>query len=641
MRRICIALLLLLMASPAFAATLSINWNNSGGVFPTLAGNMLSSDVAQAGQQTTDANVDGVPDSTHAELLGDILAHDSSNGGKPWHDAVYNAFVANRAKLNATQAIITANSLTGGKMTDYCCLFVTIGDDASWNWFLSIAGGIADYFSITFNPVRTDYVGVPELLSVCSDLDGDTVNNIREYFGQSRVRADFVAAAQNDATAVAGCGPFPCAGNVDCLIPGISYTYDSANQKVYLLTPLEPRWTDAEAYAQNIMIGGMLTPSHLVAINSLAENNFCKGLAQLNGNDLYIGCTDKEPYTTMDNWVWVDNSSVVFFIQNPTSGGTAQGGAYANWNSGEPNGDGEFYGEIRTDGKWNDVYGDNSTEGEENWQKGIVELAGTYADTTPANGVPDAFETLVCLPGNCGAAEGEVVVEGEGEVVVEGEGEVAGPCAYEGLFNDPAIGQGPLLMLLLSLGPDWTELDILGNGFPQAAQMALVEYALCHADSPAHDLVAAGFATNKALFASDVATLAALNPTFAALGAVGDLMPALIGSSTAMKFAINALVLDATSGVTGLPNYDNYVVFTTGGKAPSEEMVSADGDFDGDGISNLDEWVAALGNLSVFTDAATNPWIGPPVPVGGMIGLAVLMGAVAAGGSRTITRRKK
>ena len=79
----------------------------------------------------------------------------------------------------------------------------------------------------------------------------------------------------------------------------------------------------------------------------------------------------------------------------------------------------------------------------------------------------------------------------------------------------------------------------------------------------------------------------------------------------------------------------------------TEEPLSATGDYDGDGLTNLDEYlqvIAAGGDEFVFADAASDPtpfWEGnPAVPVAGVIGLGLLLGGLAAGGALALRRRK-
>jgi len=69
----------------------------------------------------------------------------------------------------------------------------------------------------------------------------------------------------------------------------------------------------------------------------------------------------------------------------------------------------------------------------------------------------------------------------------------------------------------------------------------------------------------------------------------------------------------------------------------------ADGDFDGDGSSNLAEYnfVAARGGSPLdFAAAATNAFAGPGVPVVGLVGLGLLAGACTLGGALSIRRKK-
>jgi PKD repeat protein len=184
---------------------------------------------------------------------------------------------------------------------------------------------------------------------------------------------------------------------------------------------------------------------------------------------------------------------------------------------------------------------------------------------------------------------------------------------------------------------------IPGDGLPDAAQIALIEYVACNTMLDANAVTYAGMVTNKALFLEDVAALAALEPDFGALAFFGDLFAGLIGSSEEMRDTVNALIYALTSGYTGLPNYADYVVFGLDKEGP---LFGADGDVDGDGKTNLEEYeavMAAGGDIDTFIDAATDPynfWDGnPDLPVAGILGLGLLAGTMLAGAALAIRKK--
>ncbi|MFX0206925.1 MAG: GH25 family lysozyme, partial [Candidatus Hodarchaeota archaeon] len=74
---------------------------------------------------------------------------------------------------------------------------------------------------------------------------------------------------------------------------------------------------------------------HLVSITTSGENEFVSNLA--GSNKVWIGLTDE---ISEGNWGWITEENV----------------DYTNWSSGEPNdyGSGEDYGEMLSDGSWND-----------------------------------------------------------------------------------------------------------------------------------------------------------------------------------------------------------------------------------------------------------------------------------------------
>jgi GH25 family lysozyme M1 (1,4-beta-N-acetylmuramidase)/predicted small integral membrane protein len=100
------------------------------------------------------------------------------------------------------------------------------------------------------------------------------------------------------------------------------------NGHEYRLCKVTKTWSQAKADA--LACGG-----HLVTITSSAENSFVSQLA--GSNIVWIGLTDEQ---TEGVWKWVTGESVV----------------YTNWAAYEPNdyGAGEDYGELYTDGTWND-----------------------------------------------------------------------------------------------------------------------------------------------------------------------------------------------------------------------------------------------------------------------------------------------
>ncbi len=251
-----------------------------------------------------------------------------------------------------------------------------------------------------------------------------------------------------------------------------------------------------------------------------------------------------------------------------------------------------------------------------------------------------------------------------------------GECLYDGLFNDPDTGEGPafaasasslfpdLADLLVDLGwYYWEDFDMEhleeviggereepGDGVPDAFQLALVENALCqYSYIWDQECIVNAFLSNKAAFAQDVQALIQVDPDLAALSEFNNLFAALLGTSTVMQNTIDALVLQRTGGVSGLPHLDEYLIFGVGCGGPSkdvDEPFSAPGDFDRDGLSNLEEYnqvLAAGGDIDTFVAAASDPspfWPGnPALPVAGLAGLGVLAAAFVVGGAFAVRKR--
>lgn len=97
---------------------------------------------------------------------------------------------------------------------------------------------------------------------------------------------------------------------------------------------------------------------YLATITSAGENAFIMGVAD--GNLSWIGASDDASQgTTEGRWVWTGGPEAGQNFWNGLSGGAAVGGAYTNWNGGEPNnaGGAENFIELNWAGSsgWNDA----------------------------------------------------------------------------------------------------------------------------------------------------------------------------------------------------------------------------------------------------------------------------------------------
>lgn len=133
-----------------------------------------------------------------------------------------------------------------------------------------------------------------------------------------------------------------------------------------------------------------------------------------------------------------------------------------------------------------------------------------------------------------------------------------------------------------------------------------------------------------------------------------DYVAASVGTSDTMRTSWDMLFQVLTGGALQMPavppaTIADYVVFKAASKA-GDEPFSATGDLDGDGLTNAEEYAAVA---AVYSDAAVaaeiaaiaisdpyNFWPGnPELPVGGMVGLGLLAGALVLGG-RLVIRKK-
>jgi PKD repeat protein len=375
---------------------------------------------------SADNNGNYILDATEFALIT-AICNDTDYSPGSLHTQVHEAL-----KRNTTRLATDLGSLAGSLVPPLkyvLAAYATLGDGSygrdpgdgsivdaigSWGIVATTIEAMGDYGSGWAGgaPADANYTRLASLLSCGGDADGDGVNNAHEYYGQSMNRTAYVTAALDDAITDTGTGPGECAGNnTECMVPNVSYTYDAAHGRVYLLTPTAMSWHDAEAYANALTIAGNPFPSHLVSIDSQAENAFCLTLRAMAGDDVWIGASD---HAVDAEWRWVA-TGVEFWYGNwggtPTvcTGCAIQGGLYNNWNSSygtpggtghEPNGGGggEDYGVLKSDGTWNDLSESTDDCVTGNCKRGIIEVTGTFPDTDPADGIPDAFTDMLCGP---------------------------------------------------------------------------------------------------------------------------------------------------------------------------------------------------------------------------------------------------
>ena len=518
------------------------------------------------------------------------------------------------------------------------------------------------------------YESFPGLLGACcGDLDGDGVNNGNEFAAAGGNEATFLAAVAssgttNDGGLVAGCGGFQWGGNA---------FYNPANGSVYFVSPDQVTGPGGETRANNFSVGGSSIAGSLADVLDAAENTFIlDNISAAIGSDMMIGGSD-----AASDGVWIWTLSGINFWNGVADGSSP---TYANWNTGEPNGSGgaEDHMEFRTDGKWNDLNGTSDERGLYEFNNG----GSGYADTTPADGIPDdwaaftgalmtgddAYPIIECNPG--GGSEGEGEGDGEGE----GEGEE--PCAYEGTFDGKLAGYLTLLAgldaglaaILTAFGMDAANADAAdlenlhitvgssgavppGDGLPDEVQLALIEAVLCGGNGNVSDSVTLQHDQNVAQLEADITFLGSLDPGYGLLAAFKEAIAGLVGSSTEWKDGVDGLIFAATSGaLPGLPvvggggpfTGPGYVILGSGSKAVGEPFSGA-GDLDGDGDDNATEYAAVIGAGATTEDAIfailnDSPfWPGnPALPVGAPLALGALAAAMALAGSGVLRRKK-
>jgi hypothetical protein len=113
----------------------------------------------------------------------------------------------------------------------------------------------------------------------------------------------------------------------------------------------------AAADATPLVAGGTSTFGYLATVTTPLENILLSNLVSGNG---WVGASDA---AVDGDWKWVDGpeNGTLFYRGTGFGGGSAQNGAYENFNIGEPNNyfGAENYGQIQPDGFWNDNSDDN------------------------------------------------------------------------------------------------------------------------------------------------------------------------------------------------------------------------------------------------------------------------------------------
>ncbi len=165
------------------------------------------------------------------------------------------------------------------------------------------------------------------------------------------------------------------------------WVWSPDNAHIYQYDNTKLTWTNAKNQA-SFKISG---ESYLATITSVAENTFADALIPLRA---YLGASDSETQGTAETqWKWVTGPEAGTLFWSGTASGSAVGGLYENWASGQPSSTSEDYMNMTPAGEWNDTLDYDGT-----LSIGYLAEAGTpgalYAPITAASSFSFDFAWL-------------------------------------------------------------------------------------------------------------------------------------------------------------------------------------------------------------------------------------------------------
>jgi len=240
-----------------------------------------------------------------------------------------------------------------------------------------------------------------------------------------------------------------------------------------------------------------------------------------------------------------------------------------------------------------------------------VDIAYSIAALPDDTGVLTGFFSSTATFGS-GESEETILTSVGSEDIFLARYSTASSCFYQSLF----VEEWPLIAA--DLGLQDNNVHSPGDTIPERWAVAMVWTVLCNFDHPHRD----------ATFAAYIANIAALENEQASIATQVDPYKHIL----AALLLVNQNRQNHFKTLLGLEGV--YEVVHSPARLISDEVFSDDGDLDGDGVSNVEEYdnvIESGGSIDDFAEATSDPNLkGILMPVLGVLGLVVLAAMLPA-----------